>query len=70
MKYYRVIIEPEAGRDLENIYDFINQNDFDALYTWDGRRKMFLMPLNMPELSFAMAEYSLPIAKHICIQKK
>lgn len=27
MKYYRVIIEPEAGRDLENIYDFINQND-------------------------------------------
>jgi len=27
MKYYSVIIEPEAGRDLEHIYDFITKND-------------------------------------------
>lgn len=27
MKYYSVIIEPEAGLDLENIYDFILIND-------------------------------------------
>ena len=27
MKYYSVIIEPEAGRDLGNIYDFILVND-------------------------------------------
>lgn len=27
MKRYTVLIEPEAGCDLENIYDFITQND-------------------------------------------
>ena len=27
MKHYSVIVEPEAGRDLENIYDFIQTND-------------------------------------------
>ena len=27
MKHYSVIIEPEAGHDLESIYDFISQND-------------------------------------------
>jgi len=27
MKSYQVIIEPEAGLDLENIYDFIATND-------------------------------------------
>ena len=27
MKSYQVIIEPEAGQDLENIYDFIATND-------------------------------------------
>ncbi|PHS41838.1 MAG: hypothetical protein COB07_02010 [Sulfurovum sp.] len=27
MKQYSVIIEPEAGDDLENIYDFIVEND-------------------------------------------
>lgn len=27
MKQYRLIIEPEAGNDLENIYAFIMQND-------------------------------------------
>ena len=27
MKSYRVIIEPEAQQDLENIYDFIATND-------------------------------------------
>ena len=27
MKSYRVFIEPEAARDLENIYDFIETND-------------------------------------------
>ena len=27
MKHYSVIIEPEAGSDLENIYAFIEEND-------------------------------------------
>ncbi len=27
MKSYRVLIEPEAAHDLENIYDFIETND-------------------------------------------
>ena len=27
MKYYSVVIEPEAGNDLDNIYDFITKND-------------------------------------------
>ena len=27
MKHYSVIIEPEAGSDLENIYTFIEEND-------------------------------------------
>ncbi len=27
MKHYRVIIKPETGRDLENIYNFITHND-------------------------------------------
>ncbi|HHD78190.1 MAG TPA: type II toxin-antitoxin system RelE/ParE family toxin [Epsilonproteobacteria bacterium] len=27
MKEYKVVIEPEARRDLENIYDFIMTND-------------------------------------------
>lgn len=30
MKYYSIIIEPEAQQDLENIYDFITQNDTPA----------------------------------------
>jgi len=27
VKYYSVIIEPEAGQDLENVYAFIEEND-------------------------------------------
>jgi len=27
MKHYRIIIEPEAGDDLENIYAYISSND-------------------------------------------
>jgi len=27
VKYYSVVIEPEAGSDLGNIYDFITKND-------------------------------------------
>lgn len=59
MKKYQVIIEPEAQKDLENIYDFIKTNDMrvkavrflkklkDAIDSLEFMPERFIYPIKM-----------------------